>query len=415
MVRYNLPPNAHCFLSGTAVTPAVSPRAVSVLLISCSYPPVLGGSEIEAQRVCAGLIRRRHKVKVLCAGSPPMPDAKEWTDPYGVPVRIFARGWEPPAQDYRFAAGVAWTLWRERRNYDVAYFLMQGLHLAVGLPVARALGKPVVMKVSGSGLITRMRQSRLGRLELRWLQRWAHRVMILNQGMEDEALAAGFRREHLYWMPNPVDPKEFSPPSPEDRRALRERLGVAPGTPVAVYVGRLAPEKQLSSLFKAWRMVAGELPGAQLVLVGDGAEGEALAALASELGIAKRVRFAGRRTVEEVRDWLRAADVFALVSSNEGFSCSLAEAMSVGLPAVVSDISANTQLVAAGVHGLHAGVGDEGAIAAALRRLLSDGELRAAMGQAARRRIVENYSTDKVLDRYEAVMAEAVCAAEARF
>ena len=56
---------------------------VRVLLISDSYPPVLGGSEIEAQRVSAAMIRRGHRVQVLCAGGPPMPEVRDWVDPWG--------------------------------------------------------------------------------------------------------------------------------------------------------------------------------------------------------------------------------------------------------------------------------------------------------------------------------------------
>ena len=153
---------------------------VSVIVVAHSYPPVMGGSEIEAQRVCAALIRRGHRVTVLCAGGPPMPDTAEWVDPAGVPVRIFARRSSGRLRDYAFAFSVAWTLFRERRDYQLVYFLMQGVHLATGLPVARWLGKPIVMKMSGSGIVTIMRGSWIGRLELRWLSKWAFRVMILN-------------------------------------------------------------------------------------------------------------------------------------------------------------------------------------------------------------------------------------------
>ena len=132
-----------------------------------------------------------------------MPDVSRWTDPAGVPVRIFGR--HRLARDHAFALGVARTLLWERRRYQIVYFLMQGLHLAVGLPVARLLGKPVVMKVSGSGIITVMRGSWLGRLELWFLRRWARRVMILNPGMAEEAAAAGLDPDRLLWMPNPVD------------------------------------------------------------------------------------------------------------------------------------------------------------------------------------------------------------------
>jgi len=386
----------------------MSAPPISLLLVSYSYPPVLGGSEMEAQRVCGELVRRGYRVKVLCAGLPAMPDAAEWTGSDGVAVRTFGRGYEPPRLDRVFALGVAWTLWKERRGYRLVYFLMQGLHLATGLPVARLLRKPMVMKVSGSSLITAMRHSFLGRLELRWLRRWVPQVMILNPGMADEAVAAGLSPEQLRWMPNPVDTSEFAPCGPAERLGMRARLGVPAEAPVAIYVGRLAPEKELGSLLGGFAAATRQFPGALLVLVGDGPEGEGLRARAAALGAGPRVRFTGRLAIPEVCQWLQVSDVFALVSSNEGFPCSLSEAMSAGLASVVSDIPANRQLIEDGVHGLRSPVKDESSIAEALARLFSDPGLRARMGEAARRRVIDNYSTGKVLDRYEALFAEAL-------
>jgi hypothetical protein len=178
---------------------------VRVLLISDSYPPVLGGSEIEAQRVSAAMIRRGHQVQVLCAGGPPMPDVRDWVDPMGVPVSILTRRSRGVQKDRIFACEIAWALWSRRNSYDVVYFLMQGLHLAAGLPVARFLGKPMTVKIAGSNVIPQMRRHRAGRWELDWMQKWQVPVMILNDGMVEEGLADGFRREQLVWMPNPVD------------------------------------------------------------------------------------------------------------------------------------------------------------------------------------------------------------------
>jgi glycosyltransferase involved in cell wall biosynthesis len=337
-----------------------------------------------------------------------MPQAANWEDPYGVPVRTFGRGWEAPGRDRIFALGVAWMLWKERGNYDLVYFLMQGLHLAAGLPVARLLHKPVVMKISGSSIIDMMRLSFLGRLEIRWLQRWAHRVLILNSGMAEEAAAAGFRRDHLLWMPNPVDTAEFAPAAPAARQRLRERLGIPPDTPAAIYVGRLAPEKELPSVLGAFTSALRTLPEALLLLVGDGPDRQALEFRARELGLEGHVRFTGRQTLAEVREWLQVADAFVLASSNEGFPCALVEAMSAGLPAVVSNIPANLQLIDDGVHGYSAALRDEASLAGALIRVLSDRRCAEVMGAAARRRVLENFATDQVLDRYESLFREAL-------
>ncbi len=382
--------------------------AVSLILVSHSYPPVLGGSEIEAQRVCAALMRRGHRVTVLCAGGAPMPDVARWTDPAGVPVRIFARRASGRLKDCAFALGVAWTLFRERRNYQLVYFLMQGVHLAVGLPVARWLGKPIVMKISGSNIATMMSASWLGRLELRWLNKWARRVMILNPGIEAEAVAAGLDRDRLLWMPNPIDTDEFAPCTASMRAEVRERFRIPARAAAVIYVGRLAPEKELASLIGAFAGVAKRVPEALLLLIGDGPCRRELEEQAAQLGLADRVRFAGQQPVTDIRHWLQAGDVFALVSSNEGFPCSLSEAMAAGLASVVSDIPGNAQLIDPGVHGLVVPVRDEARIAEAIGVLLADPETRARMGAAARRRVIENYSTDKLMDRYEALFEEVL-------
>lgn len=382
--------------------------AVSLILVSHSYPPVLGGSEIEAQRVCAALMRRGHRVTVLCSGGEPMPDVAEWVDPAGVPVRIFARRSSGRIKDYAFALGVAWTLFRERRNYRLVYFLMQGVHLAVGLPVARWLGKPIVMKISGSGIATMMSASWIGRLELRWLNKWARRVMILNPGIAAEAVAAGLDPQRLLWMPNPIDTEEFAPCCPDVRAELRERFHISDRAAAVIYVGRLAPEKELSSLIGAFAAVVKRLPEALLILIGDGPCRRELEAQAAQLGLAEHVRFAGRQPVSDICHWLQAGDLFALVSSNEGFPCSLSEAMAAGLPSVVTDIPGNAQLIDPGVHGLVVPVGDEARIAEAISGLLADAESRARMGAAARRRVIDNYSTDKLVGRYEALFEEVL-------
>lgn len=381
---------------------------ISILLICYAYPPVLGGSEIEAQRVSEALRKRGHQVTVLCTGGDPMPPVSRWIDPYGTPVRIFGGRWPRRWRDHAFALGVVWTLLTTRRRYQLVYFLMQGLHLAAGLPVAKFLSKPIVMKVSGSSIITMMGQSWLGRLELRWLRQWANRVMILNSGMAEEAYAAGFGPQNLLWMPNPVDVDRFAPADSAERLRLRREMTIPDNAPVLLFVGRLAPEKELLSLLGAFAIAVRQIPSARLVFIGDGPDRAMLEAKAQELQLSASVRFAGRFSPEGVQSWLKVSDVFALVSSNEGFSCSLLEAMSTGLPSIVSDIPANTQLIENGVHGLIAPVRDEPAIAHALIRLLDDAPLRWKCGAAARQRVIDNYSMDKVVDLYESLFIQVL-------
>lgn len=392
-------------------------KPVRVLLIIDTYPPVIGGSEVEAQRVSAALIRRGHTVQVLCAGGPPMPPVRDWIDPAGVPVSILTRRSRGRFKDMTFAARVAWTIWRGRRSYDVVYFLMQGLHVAAGLPLAHFLRMPTVMKIAGSTVVQLMRQSRAGRWELDWLQRWKIPLMVLNEGMVDEAVADGFSRDQLVWMPNPVDTDVFRPleAGAGEAQDWRARHGIPAKAFVVVYVGRLSKEKGLLPLLKGFAAAIkrargdgqGDRPSPFLLLVGDGALRPELESLASELQLGPdKIRFAGRASIDEVPFWLRASDVYALTSPNEGFSCALLEAMSAGLPSVVSAIPANLQLIDDGVHGLAVPWDSEESIAEAFLRLFGDPQARSRMGTAARRSVVETYSTDRVIQRYEQLFAD---------
>src|SRR5215469_8290155 len=207
------------------------------LLICHSYPPVIGGSEIEAQRVCEALINRGHRVTVVCAGGDPMPYVRNWIDPYGVPVRIYAERWKGMLKNVVFALRVAAMMIRERRNYQFVYFLMPGLHVAIGLPVARLLKKPIIMKISGSGEVPRIYKSKIGQQELVWLNRWAKRVLVLNEGMRQEAIDHGISENKLEWMPNPVDTMEFSSATQDQQRRLCRAFGISESAQVVMYSG----------------------------------------------------------------------------------------------------------------------------------------------------------------------------------
>jgi glycosyltransferase involved in cell wall biosynthesis len=225
--------------------------------------------------------------------------------------------------------------------------------------------------------------------------------LILNEGMVDEALAQGFTRQQLLWMPNPVDVREFMPSV--DRERLRQQAGVG-DDPVLLFVGRLSPEKNLPVLLEAFAQCG--VPAARLVLVGDGPQRAELEAQAARLGMAQRVHFAGRLPMDEVLRWMQSADVFALLSRLEGFPCALVEAMAVGLPSVVSAIPGNQQLVEDGRQGFVVPTGDASATALKLGELLNDPVACRNMGAAARQLVVEKYSSGQVAQRYEQLFDE---------
>ena len=124
-------------------------------------------------------------------------------------------------------------------------------------------------------------------------------------------------------------------------------------------------------------------------------------------GLEQSVHFVGE--VPDVREYLQASDIFVLPSENEAFGISLIEAMATGLPVISSDAGGLADIVEDGVDGLSFPAGDGERLRGALERLFRDEELRRTLGAAARRSVVERYSTESVVERYEELVTE-VCA-----
>ncbi len=149
---------------------------------------------------------------------------------------------------------------------------------------------------------------------------------------------------------------------------------------ILVYLGRLAREKRVDRLLKAWASLTQHHSTWQLRIVGDGLERAALQAMAAELGIENGVQWS--LWSDEVWSSLFAANAYCLVSEYEGFPQSMLEAMASGLPVAVLDCSpAIRQTISNGVDGLI--IPSEDQISSVLDRLLSSESLSNSMGQSA--------------------------------
>ncbi|UQU62880.1 glycosyltransferase [Couchioplanes caeruleus] len=139
--------------------------------------------------------------------------------------------------------------------------------------------------------------------------------------------AWGVPAHRIAVIPNGIDAAEFTY-DPVVRVRTRQRLGIPRGAVVIGGVGRLEPGKRFDHLI--WAL--GEVPGAMLLLVGDGSAGPALREQAVRSGVGNRVLFTG--AVGHVRDLLCAMDVFASPSTQETFGLAVLEALACGLPAL---------------------------------------------------------------------------------
>ena len=154
-----------------------------------------------------------------------------------------------------------------------------------------------------------------------------------------------------------------------------------------IFVGRLAAIKGVAVLLEAFARIRETHPDAALTLVGDGPERKALEALATRLGIAGAVDFAGYLSQTQVADRLSRADIFALPSFAEGVPVVLMEAMASRLPVIAPRVAGVPELVEDGVSGFCVSPGDADMLTARIDALLSDPALRASMGAAGRAKV----------------------------
>lgn len=190
-------------------------------------------------------------------------------------------------------------------------------------------------------------------------------------------------RQRLLRLPPPVDPAVFRPGG----RAPRPRV---------VAVARFVRQKGLDTLLRAWaraRSAPSLNPAAELVLVGDGPQRRALAALAQQLGVAGSVRFPGALGRDDVVAELQRAAVFALPVRTrlrglnpEGFGLAAVEAASCGLPVLVGDSGGAPETVQHGVTGWVLPPDDVEAWAVRIGELLSDPDAAVVMGRRGQAR-----------------------------
>lgn len=231
---------------------------------------------------------------------------------------------------------------------------------------------------------------------LRWLARGTTSFVVLGERMRRYyADRIGVPPDRLRVIPNGVVLQ--APGGDGARRDARRELGTGDGFVVGA-VGRLAPEKNLGLLLRAFARATAGTPDARLALIGDGTERAALERLAADLGIAARVVFAGWR--RDVPRLLPALDVLALSSHSEGLPLAVLEAMAAGIAVVATAVGDIPDVVRDGETGRLVPAGDEPALAAALDELRRDPERRGSLGRAGRALVAARYSRDAMVNAY---------------
>ncbi|MFB9311838.1 glycosyltransferase family 4 protein [Nocardioides plantarum] len=228
----------------------------------------------------------------------------------------------------------------------------------------------------------------------RLVTRWSGGVVVVpSEAVARYAVAhVGLPDRLVHVVHNGVDPAAWVP-------AEADRVG-ADGSLVVAWVGLLGTVKRVDVLLRAVEQV----PGISVLLAGDGPLRDEVEREVHRRGLDGRVRMLGM--VADVRPVLGAADLFVLTSAAENLPMALLQAMSSGLPSVVSAVGGVPELVRHDVEGWLVPAGDVAATAAALAHALVHRSELAAMGARARARVIDGWTLDQCVDRLVDVYAD---------
>jgi glycosyltransferase involved in cell wall biosynthesis len=257
--------------------------------------------------------------------------------------------------------------------------------------------------LTGVRLVTSVHGGDLTALERRSLpHRWMSRLLPYSDVIvaPSQEYAAYVKREYPSAAPrvvaitNSIDVDEVrelasSPTAPAEWSPPRE--------PYCVCVAALNRKKAHDTLLRAFTQVPEPV---RLLLVGDGPLRGELTSLVAQLGLEKRVEFLGSQPPNVVAKLLAGALCGVLASRDEPFGISAVETMAVGTPMVATDVGGLRESVTHEESGLLVPVDDERALAAALTRLTSDGELRERLGRAAADRAKSHFDWREWTLRY---------------
>jgi L-malate glycosyltransferase len=374
-----------------------------VMMLINLYPPFGGGTERQAERLAAYLVRQKVFAGVITRRLDNSPQLETRDGVTIIRIREIGPG---KFKSLSFIVGAVFNMVIHANSFDVLH-----AHLAFAPAVAasitgRLLGKRVIVKFGNSGNfgdVHELNRSWRGRLALAIIRRWADAFIALTGEIEFEMLKAKLPPSRVIRMVNGVDTELFCPPI--DKEAAKASIDMA-GKTLLLFTGRLTAQKALPNLLQALKQVSGVLSNVHLILVGDGEESKPLEMMAADLDINPFLTFFGR--CDSVQIYLNAADVFVLPSLSEGLSNSLLEAMATGLPCVATRVGGSIDALAQGECGLLISPNNNQELVNAILYLVRDPKEMKRMGQLARQRAIDHFDLEVVGSKYLRLYNELV-------
>ena len=355
----------------------------------------------------ARVLARRHEVTVITSRAVDLAAQSSDAGVEVVRVPVFFRRKLAVANLPSMAAYLPMGYWRgiglaRRRGFDII-----NTHFAVpsgplGDWLSHRLGIPNILSVHGGDLYDPSKKSSPHRHA--WLRKAVARLLRRADGVVAQSRDTARNVAQIYGVDRPVEliPLGIDRP-PRAGEADRAQFKLGKDAFVLVTAGRIVARKATTQLIET--LIA--IPEAELLVVGDGPEAEAVVRLASERGVSSRLHMLGYVSEEVKYAAYQVADVFVSTSQHEGFGLVFLEAMAFGLPIVCYNRGGQIDFLATPSTGAVVPLNDLQAFNDAVRALRDAPERRAQI-RRHNLALVENYFIDRCAERYERLFEEAV-------
>jgi glycosyltransferase involved in cell wall biosynthesis len=365
---------------------------MNVMIVSDTFPPDINGVARTLQTLARGLARLGHRVQVLTTTD----GALSENAAHDVVVRKVPAVPMPGYDGIRMGLVTRGGMEQKMREHqtDAMYVAVESLMGLNAVRAARLLEVPVV-----SGFHTNFHtytsdyrmplMKNVAAAYMRYVHNRTARTLTPSESTAQQLRELGI--ENVGVLGRGVDTELFSPARRDE--SLRREWQAGPETPVAIFVGRIAPEKNLPLAVKAFTQIQQKMPGAKCVFVGSGPVAAALKAEHPEF------IHAGAKTGEDLARFYASADLFVFPSLSETFGNVLTEALASGLVTVSFDYAAAHQHVRHGQNGFVAALGDENAFLSAVDEALThfdDPSLRLAARETANK-----LSWNAIIEQFE--------------
>ena len=206
-------------------------------------------------------------------------------------------------------------------------------------------------------------------------------------------------KKNISIIPNFVDHHLFSPVSPDKNQRHRRQV-------VLIHISNFRPVKRIQDLVMAMKYVVQEVEESQLVLVGDGPEKHRIEHLVDELNLKRNIIMTGNR--RDIINLLRYSDIFILCSEMESAPITLLESMSSGLPVIAAEVGGIPELITNGKNGFLVPPKSPKNLAEKILELIKDKDLRIKIGSQARKTVINKFTVNKVIPKYEEVYRRVI-------